>query len=103
MNQSDASYNASNEPPHQVEGAKEFPWQRLLLSVLFAFLGWLALWFTLALAVVYWILIAFNRDLQPDFGKFLGSMARYVGHCLGYVVMQREDAPFPVGPWPSAG
>jgi hypothetical protein len=39
MTQSDASYNAPNDPPRQVEGvAKEFPWQRLLLSVLFAVL-----------------------------------------------------------------
>lgn len=103
MTQSDASYNAPNEPPRQVEGgAKDFPWQRLLLSVLFAVLGWMAFWFTIALAVILWVLIAISREPQPDFQRFVAASARYVGQCLSYVAMQREEAPFPLGPWPSA-
>jgi Domain of unknown function (DUF4389) len=99
---SDASYNAGNEPPRQVEGAREFPWQRLLLSVLFGFLGWVAFWVTIVAAVVLWIFVAISREAQPDFQRFVASCARYVGQCLTYVAMQREEAPFPMGPWPSA-
>lgn len=100
--QSDASYNAGNEAPRQVEGAREFPWQRLLLSVLFGFLGWMAFWFTIVMAVILWILVAISREPQPDFQRFVAACARYVGQCLSYVAMQREDAPFPLGAWPSA-
>jgi Domain of unknown function (DUF4389) len=99
---SDASYSAGNEPPRQVEGAREFPWQRLLLSLLFGFLGWMAFWVTIVAAVILWILVAVSREPQPDFQRFVGSCARYVGQCLMYVAMQREETPFPLGAWPSA-
>jgi hypothetical protein len=98
----DASYDNANEPPRQIEGAKEFPWQRLVMSLLFAFVAYWALIGTLILAAVLWVLTALNRDMQPEFQRFVGSCARYVGQCLAYVAMQREDAPFPVGPWPRA-
>jgi hypothetical protein len=102
MTQSDASYN-SNEPPRQVEGgAKEFPWQRLLLSLGFGVLAWLAFWFTIVMAVILWVLVAISREPQPDFQRFVAACARYVGQCLSYVAMQREEAPFPLSPWPSA-
>ena len=67
--QSDASYTGPNEPPRQVEGAREFPWQRLLLSVLFGFLGWVAFWVTIVAAVVLWIFVAISREAQPDFQR----------------------------------
>jgi hypothetical protein len=102
MEPSDASYNAPNEPPRQVEGAREFPWQRLLLSVLFGFLAWMAFWFTIVMAVILWILTAISREPQADFQRFVAACARYVGQCLSYVAMQRQEAPFPLGPWPSA-
>lgn len=100
--QSDASYNAGNEPPRQIEGARAFPWQRLLMSVLFGFLGWVAFWVTIVAAAVLWIFVAISREAQPDFQRFVASCARYVGQCLAYVAMQREEPPFPMGPWPSA-
>ena len=99
--QSDASYNASNEPPRQIEAAREFPWQRLLFSLGFGLLAWLAFWFTIVMAVILWVLVAISREPQPDFQRFVASCARYVGQCLSYVAMQREEAPFPLGPWPS--
>ena len=101
MSQSDASYNASNEPPKQIEGSKEFPWQRLVLSVVFAFVAYWATIGTIIMAAVLFIMSALSRETQPEFRRFVGACARYVGECLAYVAMQREDAPFPLGPWPS--
>jgi hypothetical protein len=100
--QSDASYNAGNEPPRQIEGTREFPWKRLLLSVGFGILAWFAFWATIIVAVVLWIFVAISREPQPDLQRFVASCARYVGQCLSYVAMQREEAPFPMGAWPSA-
>ncbi len=100
--QSDASYNAANEPPRQIEGAREFPWQRLLFSLGFGLLAWLAFWFTIVMGVILWVLVAISREPQPDFQRFVAACARYVGQCLSYVAMQREEPPFPFGsPWPA--
>ncbi len=102
MSQSDASYSAPQDEPRQIEVKKDFPWQRLLLSVMFAVLAWCAFWATIVLAIILWIMMAFNRDLQPEFKGFVAGCAKYVGQCLTYVVMLHDDAPFPLGPLPKA-
>ncbi|MBP6010633.1 MAG: DUF4389 domain-containing protein [Alphaproteobacteria bacterium] len=100
MSQSDASYSAPQEEPREVEVKREFPWQRLLLSVGFAFLGWCVFWATIVLAVILWVMMAFNREPQPDLKRIASICAKYVGQCLGYAVLLHDETPFPVGPLP---
>jgi hypothetical protein len=104
MPETDASYNPSGEAPQgsaPVERAP-FPWQRFFLSLLFAVCGWFAFWITILLAIALWVLIAVSREPHPEFKSVVTVSARYLSHCLAYVVLLREDKPFPLGPLPSA-
>ena len=100
MSQPDAAY----EPPvpGQDLQVKSFPWERLLLSVLFAAIAWFAFWGLLFLAVIMWVLIAVSREPHLEFKRFVSIGARYVGQCLAYVLTISNDKPFPLGPLPSA-
>jgi len=101
MSQSDASYTGPEETPHQVPVQRApFPWQRFLFSVMFAVLGWFAFWLTIALAIIMWVLVAVSREPHAEFRQFVNASARYVWQCLAYVVLLREEKPFPLGPLP---
>ena len=101
MNQSDASYSApDDDAPRAAPDRAPFPWQRFLLSLGFAFLGWVAFWLTIVLAIIMWVLIAVSREAHPDFKQFVNACARYVWQCLAYVVMLSDEKPFPLGPLP---
>lgn len=101
MSNTDASYNPEQPTPQAPPAARaDFPWQRLLLSIGYAFLGWMVFWLTLVLAVVLWILVAISREPHPEFKQFVGGCARYVSQCLAYVVMISDETPFPLGPLP---
>lgn len=96
----DASYNAPQDPPRQIESKVEFPWQRLLTSIGFGFLAWCAFWVTVVLAIILWVMMAFNREPQPDLKRIASICAKYVGQALGYAVLLHDETPFPVGPLP---
>ncbi len=101
MSQSDASYTGPEGTPTPVPVERApFPWQRFLFSVMFAVLGWVAFWLTIVLAVILWVLVAVSREPHPEFKQFVNASARYVWQCLAYVVLLREDKPFPLGPLP---
>ena len=101
MSQSDASYTPGpDDAPRAIPDRAPFPWPRFFLSLLFAFLGWGAFWFTMLLAIALWVLMAFGREVHPEFKNFVTGVARYVWQCLGYVVMLHDEKPFPLGPLP---
>jgi len=101
MSNQDASYTTpDDDAPRAAPERAPFPWQRLLLSILFGFLAWFAFWFTIVLAIIMWVLIAVSREPHAEFKQFVNGCARYVWQCLGYIVMLHEDKPFPLGPLP---
>jgi len=100
MSNTDASYNPEPTPQDAPAKRADFPWQRLLLSVGYAFLAWMVFWLTLVLAVVLWILVGVSREPHPEFKQFVGGCARYVAQCLSYIVMISDETPFPLGPLP---
>src|SRR5262245_23164872 len=104
MPETDASYNPSSGTPQSGAPSERapFPWQRFFLSVLFAVCGWFAFWITILLAIALWVLIAVSREPHPEFKSVVTVSARYLNHCLAYVVLLRDDKPFPLGPLPSA-
>jgi Domain of unknown function (DUF4389) len=101
MSQPDASYTGPEGSSTPLPAERPaFPWQRFFFSVMFAVLGWVAFWITIVLAIVLWVLIAVSREPHPEFKQFVNASARYVWQCLAYVVLMREEKPFPLGPLP---
>src|SRR5262245_12846146 len=102
MPETDASYSPQDETPRSGAPVDRlpFPWARFFLSVLFAFCGWFAFWLPIALAAIMWSLVAVSREPHAEFKQFVAMSARYVAHCLAYVVMLTEEKPFPLGPLP---
>lgn len=100
MPQQDAAY----EPPVPTPSAqaRAFPWERLLLSVFYGMIASFAVSGLLLLAVVMWVLIAVSREPHPEFKRFVGIGAKYVGQCLAYVLTISDDKPFPLGPFPTS-
>jgi hypothetical protein len=101
MSQPDASYTGPEGSPAPVPAVRApFPWERFLFSVMFAVLGWVAFWLTIVLAIILWVLVAVSREPQAEFKQFVNASARYVWQCLAYVVLLRDEKPFPLGPLP---
>jgi hypothetical protein len=100
MSQPDAAYEP--QPTGREVQVRSFPWERLLLSVMYAVIAWFAFWSLLVLAVVMWVLVAFNKEPHEQFRRFVAVGAKYVGQCLSYILLISNDKPFPLGPFPSA-
>ena len=101
MSNSDAGYTPSNGPnPSEGTQRAPFPVTRLLLSILFAFIGWFAFQVAIVVSVIHWILIAVNREPHPEFKQFVRAVVQYVAQTLGYVAWIHDETPFPFGPLP---
>ncbi|MCE9524176.1 MAG: DUF4389 domain-containing protein [Alphaproteobacteria bacterium] len=101
MSQPDASYTGPEDAPQPLPVIRApFPWERFLFSIAFAIAGWFAFWATIILAVFMWVMIAISREPHPDLKNIVNIVARYVWHCMAYVVLLRDDKPFPFGPLP---
>jgi uncharacterized protein DUF4389 len=104
MSNTDAGYTPSNgpEPAPPGEGAQRapFPLARLFLSILFGFLAFFAFHAAIFAAVIYWVLVAINREPHPQFRQVLGVLVQYVAQTLGYVAWLHDNQPFPFGPLP---
>ena len=103
MSNTDAGYTPSNGPEStsgQEAQRAPFPVARLLLSILFAVIGWVAFWITMVVSVIHWILIAINREPHPEFRQFVRAVVAYTAQVLGYVAFIHDEKPFPFGPLP---
>lgn len=97
MNDS-ASLNSSSSRRPSVAG---YPWRRLLLSVFFLAILSLTFWAVLFMAVVQFILRAFDEDASEDLARFGRRLGRYTAEMTSYVVFAKETAPFPFSPFPA--
>lgn len=102
MSNTDAGYTPSNGPeaPSGQTQRAPFPVTRLLMSILFAVITYFAIHVVMFAAVIYWVLIAINREPHPEFRQVLRALVQYVGQTLGYVAWLHDDKPFPFGPLP---
>jgi hypothetical protein len=100
MTQPDATYEP--QPTGQGVEVRRFPWERLLLSVMYGVIAWFAFWGLMVLAVVMWVLVAVNKEPHEQFRRFVAVGAKYVGQCLSYVLLISNDKPFPLGPFPTS-
>ena len=103
MSNTDAGYTPSNGPevpPGQSAQRAPFPLARMFMSILFAVIAYFAIHATMFAAIIYWVLVAINREPHPEFRQFLRALVQYVGQTLGYVAWVHEETPFPFGPLP---
>ena len=83
-------------------GFLDYPWRRLLLSVLFFALMWLSLWALAFIAIAQFVLRIFDADAGVDLRGHGARLGRYIAQMAAYVVFAREDAPFPFARFPRA-
>lgn len=88
--------------PRRSGGFMDYPWRRLLLSVLFFALMWLSLWALVFIAIAQFVLRIFDADASDDLRGFGARLGQYVAEMAAYVVFARETAPFPFAPFPAA-
>ncbi len=77
-----------------------FPAIRLLYSIGFAILAWFALWVTLALALVQFVVVAVNGKTNDELKAFSGNLTQYVRDLLAFITFASVEQPVPVGPFP---
>lgn len=88
----DASDNQKND------GNSVF--SRILLTVLFVFVGWLSLWVLAAYVVVQFGFLIFDGDKNQRLDQFGGQLVGFQKQLLQYIAMQTDNKPFPFNEWP---
>jgi hypothetical protein len=97
---SDAPNGAGAVPPQSLPAHPPFPAIRLLWSIGYGFLAWLAFWLLIVLAVIQFVLVAVNGHANDEVKRFSRGLILYLSELLAYLVFLSDDQPFPVGPFP---
>lgn len=92
----------AQERPEPQAPREPFPWKRLLYSVLFAVIGWFALWIAFALAVFQFIVVAIEGRPRDDLKQLTQNIVEYLRQLFGYITFAQDERPFPFAPFPSA-
>lgn len=74
---------------------------RLLYMLAFWFLGNIAFSLSILLGFVQFAVQLITGEENRELKRFARNLSRYVWHCLAFVNFEREDKPFPLGPFPS--
>ncbi len=75
-------------------------WIRLLFMVGYGFLAWFVFGLTIFLAILQFIVMILNRELNEDLRKFSRNVVLYLADLLSYITFLKDDKPFPLGPFP---
>ncbi len=81
-------------------GTRGYPWKRALLAIGFLFVSVAVWWIVLFAAIAQFVLRAFDERASEDLRRFVRGLGAYFAHIAEYVTLGRDDAPFPIGPWP---
>lgn len=100
----DANYSTSNNGANGgtnggsgAAAGKSFPWERLALTVVFAFVAWCVFWLSLLLALIAGGLKLFGVQTQENIAALAAKTSGYLGGLLAYVSGSSDDKPFPFG------
>ena len=85
-----------------VSTREPFPLTRLLYALGYAVLAWLALWLTLILGAVQFVVVALNGRANLELKDFSLRLVQYLSELLAFVTFVRDERPFPIGPFPRA-
>jgi hypothetical protein len=94
--------HAANGPLPQPAAKMPFPFVRLLYSLGFAVLAWLAFWMLLVLATVQFIVLLITGRVNEELKTFNLNMLQYLWELFAFITFIRDDQPFPIGPFPKS-
>lgn len=77
-----------------------FPFVRLLYSLGFAILAWLAFWMLLVLSTVQFFVLLVTGRVNQELKSFNLSLLQYLWELFAFITFVRDDQPFPIGPFP---
>ena len=79
-----------------------FPFVRLLYSVGYAVLAWLAFWMLLVLATVQFAVLLITGRVNEELKTFNLNLLQYLWEVFAFITFIRDDQPFPIGPFPKS-
>ena len=77
-----------------------FPIVRLLYSLGYAILAWLAFWMLLVLSTVQFFVLLITGRVNQELKSFNLSLLQYLWELFAFITFVRDDQPFPIGPFP---
>ncbi len=77
-----------------------FPVVRLLYSILFGFIAYLALHVVFAVALIQFIVFAITGKVNDELKGFSAGLVQYMWQLLAFITFVSDDTPFPMGPFP---
>jgi hypothetical protein len=77
-----------------------FPGVRLLYSLGFALLAWLAFWMLLVLSAVQFVVLLVTGRVNPELKSFNLGLLQYLWELFAFILFVRDEQPFPFGPFP---
>ena len=84
----------------QPAGKMPFPYVRLLYSLGFAILAWLAFWILLVLATLQFIVLLISGGVNEELKRFNLNLLQYLWELFAFITFVRDEQPFPIGPFP---
>jgi hypothetical protein len=98
-NAKDASFSdsAQQQGPGARPSGQTFPWERLIFTVIFAFIAWFTFWLALGLGLLAGGLRLFGVKTDANIGQYTKQATDYLGNVLAYVAGDKADKPFPFG------
>lgn len=72
---------------------------RIFVTLLFALIGWLALWVFGVVVLVQFGFLLITGSLNKNLKAFSGELGNYLKDIIGYVGFQTDDKPFPFQSW----
>ena len=72
---------------------------RILLTLLFALIGWLSLWVFGVVVLVQFGFLLITGNLNKNLKAFNGELGEYLSDIIAYVCFQNDEKPFPFQGW----
>ncbi|WP_223786644.1 DUF4389 domain-containing protein [Marinicella meishanensis] len=72
---------------------------RIFVTLLFALIGWLALWVFGFVVLVQFGFLLITGNLNKNLKAFNGELGNYLSDIIKYVAFQTEEKPFPFQGW----
>lgn len=94
------AHSANGTAIPQPAARPPFPIVRLLYSLGFAILAWLAFWMLLVLSTVQFFVLLITGRVNPELKSFNLSLLQYLWELFAFITFVRDDQPFPIGPFP---